>query len=956
MRLLLISFSLLFLSIPQIFAQKKALTIADFDQWKRLDNVQLSSNGQYVAYRLKGEIGDATYILHSLKDNRIDSFFQVKEFSFGHFQKRAFLRTTLSYEAVRDLKRKKEKKENYPADSLFVIDLSTGKKKFIDLIKSWKSPKRNDQWLAYLKEESPVVETPEELTDSTATESEEIKEKEEEAEKEVEKEKKEEEKPSKKKDEKPKDKDARTLILLNFKTQALTNFDQVKEYLFSPDGHYLVFATLGDSLTEPGLYRYDTRTDTKTEIHQKATKYSQLSIDTLSSQLVFLHYLEADKSENKNHTLVHYSFDKQKIHSLDSQSFELRQGINPDVKPSFTEDGLRLTFGIKTKAKEYPKDSLLLDEEKPMLDIWNHNDGRIQPQQLKELKRDQKKGLFFVLNLKTLKHRKITRSVSESTRISENSEGDYALIYNASPYHKERSWESPWAQDVYLHNLKTDKREVLFTHFLGRVNFSPQGKYLYWFDQKEGYWWLMDLKSKKRTNLTENNKNAYLNLDDDHPMLPNSFGTGGWYEDDAFLFLYTKRGITAFDPTGKIKPITIQDDNRLIRQRLIRITSDRFISSEHGCFLQGFHRLTKEKDLQKMTYSPREKKFNFEQKQAGNSSEPFYTYYSRSENHKTVLYRLEKSGDYPELYYKKGNAYIQLSNTNPQQKKYKWYETELISYLTADGDSLQGILYKPENFDPTKKYPMVVYFYEKMSDHVNSYQTPRPSYSTISRSFYCSNDYFVFVPDIIYTDGEPGQSAFNCIVPGVLNVLQNRPYIDASKLALQGQSWGGYQTAHLITRSDLFACAMAGAPVSNMTSAYGGIRWGSGYNRAFQYEHGQSRIGGSLWEKPLEYLENSPVFYANRVNTPLLIMHNDQDGAVPWYQGIEYFMALRRLEKPTWLMVYNKEQHNLTKRPNRVDLSHRMFGFFNYYLKGMPQPAWMEEGIPAIDKGKYPGY
>jgi len=251
---------------------------------------------------------------------------------------------------------------------------------------------------------------------------------------------------------------------------------------------------------------------------------------------------------------------------------------------------------------------------------------------------------------------------------------------------------------------------------------------------------------------------------------------------------------------------------------------------------------------------------------------------------------------------------------------------------------------------------MIVYFYEQLSDYINSYQEPRPSASTVSRSFYCSNDYFVFVPDIVYKDGQPGQSAFNCILPGVLKLVNERSYIDKDRLALQGQSWGGYQTAYLITKTDLFACGMAGAPVANMTSAYGGIRWGSGLSRAFQYERGQSRLGGDLWSNSRDYFENSPLFYADRVQTPLLIMHNDNDGAVPWYQGIEYFSSLRRLEKPVWMLVYNNEEHNLTKRANKVDLSHRMFGFFNYYLKDDPMPLWMEKGIPASQKGKVLGY
>ncbi len=257
-----------------------------------------------------------------------------------------------------------------------------------------------------------------------------------------------------------------------------------------------------------------------------------------------------------------------------------------------------------------------------------------------------------------------------------------------------------------------------------------------------------------------------------------------------------------------------------------------------------------------------------------------------------------------------------------------------------------------------KSTQTIVYYYERMSESLHQYYRPSPSRSIINKSFYPSNGYIVFIPDITYKIGYPGQSAYNSIVSGISNLVANYSFIDKNKIGLQGQSWGGYQTAYLITQTDMFAAAMGGAVVSNMTSAYGGIRWASGMSRMFQYEHTQSRIGGTLWEKPLLYIENSPIFYAPKVNTPFLTMHNDNDGAVPWYQGIEFFVALRRLNKPVWMLTYNGEPHNLKAGSwaNRVDLSTRMFSFFNHYLKGKPMPEWMEKGVPAVDKGENLGY
>src|SRR5690554_3563140 len=193
---------------------------------------------------------------------------------------------------------------------------------------------------------------------------------------------------------------------------------------------------------------------------------------------------------------------------------------------------------------------------------------------------------------------------------------------------------------------------------------------------------------------------------------------------------------------------------------------------------------------------------------------------------------------------------------------------------------------------------------------------------------------------------------YNSIMSGTDKILELYPNIDSTRMGLQGQSWGGYQTAQLITMTDRYAAAMAGAPVSNMFSAYGGIRWGSGMNRAFQYERTQSRIGKTIWEAPELYVENSPLFGVPNINTPLLIMHNDNDGAVPWYQGIEMFTAMKRLNKPVWMLNYNGDEHNLMINANRVDLSIRMRQFFDHYLQGKPAPEWLIKGVPAIDKGK----
>ncbi|TAG72624.1 MAG: S9 family peptidase, partial [Runella slithyformis] len=293
---------------------------------------------------------------------------------------------------------------------------------------------------------------------------------------------------------------------------------------------------------------------------------------------------------------------------------------------------------------------------------------------------------------------------------------------------------------------------------------------------------------------------------------------------------------------------------------------------------------------------------------------------------------------------------VRVTDANPQQADYLWGSVEVVNWRAGDGTPLQGLLYKPENFDPSKKYPMMTYFYEKNSDNLHSHVAPRPIRSYVNYAYFVSNGYVVFVPDIVYKTGYPGQNAYNCVVPGVLSII-DKGFVDKDRIGISGHSWGGYQTAYLITQTNLFRAAEAGAPVVNMTSAYGGIRWESGNSRQSQYERNQTRIGGTLWDKPLQYVENSPLFHAPKIQTPVLMMHNDDDGAVPWYQGIEFYMALKRLDKPVWMLNYNGEKHGLTKRQNMKDFAVRLYQYFDHYLKDAPAPAWMTNGLPMLEKG-----
>jgi dipeptidyl aminopeptidase/acylaminoacyl peptidase len=436
----------------------------------------------------------------------------------------------------------------------------------------------------------------------------------------------------------------------------------------------------------------------------------------------------------------------------------------------------------------------------------------------------------------------------------------------------------------------------------------------------------------------------------DRPGPAEPYGWAGWTAGDAHALVYDRFDLWRVDPRGLEPPVSVTRGagrREGVRLRLAAPASGGVVNAEPRLLLAatdlgtraaGFWaaRLEGAEDPRELLMSPHR----------------FGAPMVAASAHRVLLTR-ESFSEYPDLWVGGGDlqGLSRVTDVNPQQTEFAWGTEELVSWTSADGATLQGILYKPQGFDPAQRYPLLVHLYERATDAFHQYHDPAPGSASINRSFYVSRGYLVFAPDIVYRVGEPGASVEDAVIPGV-QALIAAGLVDPDRVGIQGHSWGGWEAAHLVTRTDLFKAAIAGAPVANMTSAYGGVRWGSGMSRMFQYESEQSRIGATLWETPERYIENSPLFGADRVRTPLLMLHNDEDTAVPFEQGIELFSALRRLGKPAWMVNYNGELHGIRRAANRRDWAIRMQQFFDHYLLGEPAPAWMVQGIPAREKGR----
>jgi dipeptidyl aminopeptidase/acylaminoacyl peptidase len=536
--------------------------------------------------------------------------------------------------------------------------------------------------------------------------------------------------------------------------------------------------------------------------------------------------------------------------------------------------------------------------------------------------------------------------------VVQTNEGDGAVFYAATDEGKRiaSQWQGYTINDVYtIHPLDGSSKLIKANLKSGNVQPSVSGSLLLYYDEPAKKYFVYNHNTGVTNQIAKDITTALYDEENDVPDDPNAYGLMRWTENDKFVLLYDKYDIWQVDPLGIQKSIclTAGRANKISYRFIATDPDQKFVKTGDQLLLRIFDEKDKSAGLATMVYGTNTLNVLFKEKVA------LSPLVQKAKDADALLYTKETYVQAPTLFTSSvnGGAANPLAVTNAQQKDYNWGTAELFTWKAYTGKQTEGILYKPENFDATKKYPMIVYFYERNNQTLYNYVPPTPTASRLNISFFVSRGYVVLVPDIWYKKGYPGQGAYDYILSGTRAVVK-QGYIDSTKIGLQGQSWGGYQIAHLITRTNLYAAAWAGAPVVNMTSAYGGIRWGPGMNRQFQYEKTQSRIGATLWEKPNLYIENSPLFHLPKVTTPLVIMANDADDAVPWYQGIEFYTALRRLGKKVWMLNYNNEAHNLVERKNRKDIQIREQQFFDYLLKGEKPAPWIANGVPATMKGR----
>ena len=736
-----------------------------------------------------------------------------------------------------------------------------------------------------------------------------------------------------------------TMVLRNLETGVEEKLADVSAFVFDDSAKVLAYTVMSRDSTKDGVYLRTMNSGATQTIMSGRGNYRDFSFDRAQQQFVFTSDRDEFGKPNARSVLYYGTLKTGSAAPLvTSAALASGMRVADNAGATFTRSGTAVQFNIAPPPEDtVPTDSLV---GKAVFDLWHYKDPALQPTQKLQLNRDRNRTYSAVYHLATKKMVPLTSDSMPSITLSDD--GKVGLISTNVAYNIARMWGDD-GNDIYVVDALTGKQTLVKEKISGQAQLSVDGKYAIYFD--EGQWYTYAIATGKTANITGPLTSVRFEQETwSTPDTPAAWGVAGWTKGDKSVLLYDRFDIWELDPTG-LKPAVVVTDSlgrrESLQMRIVDVdpSDERAIDPAKPLLMRAFSEVTKASGFYRDRLDARQAPekivmadVNYGAPQKARSAE---------------TYMLTKSTfiDFPNLYVGPSlTSLTKITDANPWQKEYNWGTAELVTWTSTDGIPLQGILYKPENFDPSKKYPMVSYFYEDLSDGLHNY-VPPTGRNVINPTHYVSNGYLVFEPDIHYEVGYPGPSAMKSIVPGVQKLV-DRGYVDPKGLGLQGQSWGGYQTAYMITQTTMFNAAMAGAPVANMTSAYGGIRWGSGLARAFQYEKGQSRIGKSIWDAPNLYVENSPLFWLPRVTTPLFIMSNDADDAVPWYQGIELFVGMRRLGKEVYLIDYNNDVHNPASRANQKDIAMRMQQFFDTKLKREKAPDWMVNGILAKDKGK----
>ena len=946
----------------------RPLEMADILAWKRINSPILSNDGQWFAYRVSPTEGDSEVIIRQTRGSK-ELRFPVGEVTGGELAFSAdskFVAFSV-HPTFKENKRARTARQTL-YNKVALVDLSTEKKVEFEKIRRFAFSGEKAGWLAlhrYGPEAAPAATAPVNAPGGGQRGGQGQGQRGQGA-------------PGAGAGSSVPDRPTGTdLILHEIATGNQLNFGNVAEFSFSKSGDSMVWIVDAADKIGNGIQMRNMSTGAVMPLETDKASYRGLNWTEKGDGLTTLKGVDDRAFEDKLYSVVAFSQfgsgtpQKTIYDPRSDSSFPKGMTISPNRAPMWTEDGSAFIFGIheaKRKANNGrtggnsspdaqgenadnqrpagPGNARNADEpEKPDLVIWHWKDDRLQSQQQVEEGRDKNFSFLAIYHVGEKKFVRLADGEVDQVNVSPNQK--WALGTNNNPYELMGNLDGRRYQDVYAVDLKTGARKPLVKKARWAYGLSPDGSHLLYYE--DGHFMTYDVASGQSYNISKQAPVSFIDEEDDHNIVKPPTRQLGWSKDGKYVLLTDNWDIWQVPVHGgQAINLTVNGKKDRIRYGArLRIDPD-----ERGpgtdltkpMYLTAISQVTKKTGIVRIDPGqPGPKVLLWDDAGFGGVI--------KAKNADTFLYTRETPRDYPDYYltdasFKDGQK---ITTANPQQQNFTWTAgSKLINYTNPSGQKLQAAIYLPANYEPGKSYPTILYMYEKRTDLLNRY-TP-PAANGFNISVYTSNGYAVIEPDITFKVNDPGQSSTACILAALKAAIETG-IIDKDHVGIHGHSWGGYQTAFIVTQTNAFKAAIAGAPLTDMMSMYSLIYNNTGGGNMAIFESSQGRFTSGPWESAemLEvYRRNSPVAFAKNVTTPLVILHNDKDGAVDWTQGIEYYSTLRRMQKHVVMLQYKGENHGLRVPANQRDYTVRMKEFFDHYLKGKPAPKWWVEGVPYM--------
>lgn len=893
----------------------RPVDIPDMAAWKGISSAVISANGKWAAWRLTEAEGDANVMVKSLSGKEEYSFPAGQGAGNIEFSDDGQWMAFTSHMSKKEQDAAKKAKKPVQA-KVTLVDLKTGKATTIEKIAKFAFANERGGWLAMHKlSDTPAAPAAAPSTPSGASA------------------------PAKAK--------GTDLLLRNLKTGASFNVGNVAEFEFDHQGRYLAYIVDANDKAGNGIVVHHLDNGSSQVLDDGDANYQKLLWNDKGTGLTVLKGLEDKAYEDKLWNAIGFRLDsnqqftKTLIDPAKLKDFPKEMTISGDAQPRWSADFAWISFGIKEtkkKPKDDKKDAAPEADEKVNLVLWHHQDKRLPTQQKVQQESDKKRSSAAIYRV--AEQQFIRLGDDKLTMVNLPQAGDWALAQDESEYQRQASMDGRRFTDVYAVSMKTGERRLLNKQASWTFGLSNDGRY--YLHYEDGHFISVEMATGKRHNLTANLNTTFINVDDDHNLVKPPVMPFGWSSDSRFILLSDGWDIWKIAADGS-KAMQLSHDGKReqirYKSRMTLDPNEKGIDLNKPQYFTAYGEWTKKGGFLRIDANAQSKRLGFE--------DVSYRRLLKAEKADVFLFSKETAIAAPDLYVsgEQLNDARKLTDLSSQEKNYTMGSgAMLVNYVGTDGKKLQGALFLPANYQAGKSYPTVVYIYEKLSQGLNTYVQPAVGGGGFNRAYYTSHGYAVFNPDITYRLNDPGVSAKESVLPALQAAIATG-VVDAKRVGLQGHSWGGYQTAFLVTQTDAFKAASAGAALTNMISMYSLVYKNSGSTNQAIFESSQGRFLGAYNDHWEAYVRNSPVFFAKNVKTPLLMLQNDVDGAVDYTQGVEYFNTLRRAGKDVIMLEYPGENHGLVKKPNQKDYMQRMKEFFDFHLKDKPAPEWLNKGV-----------